>query len=129
MKKKINKYTKEELQYIMNVGYTIRDVALITGRSEDAIKAKRYALANPDKMKVKNREQKQRTRAIEAERLGGRKYDYWTKAEVELILKSKLTDDELSKQMGRTTSSIQKKRGRVLKELADAKKKRNKKTT
>jgi hypothetical protein len=129
MKKKINKYTKEELQYIMNVGYTIRDVALITGRSEDAIKAKRYALANPDKMKTKNREQKQRTRAIEAERLGGRKYDYWTKAEVELILKSKLTDDELSKQMGRTTSSIQKKRGRVLKELADAKKKRNKKTT
>lgn len=129
MKKKMNHYTEEELKYIRNVGYTIKDVALILGRTEDAIKAKRFAMKNPEKMKTKNREQKRRTRAAEAERLGGRKYDYWTKAEVELILKSKLTDEELSKQMGRTTSSIQKKRHRVIQEQKNAKKKRGKETT
>lgn len=126
MKKKINKYNQNEIAYVRNVGYTDRDVALITGRTEEAIKAKRYSLSNPQKMRIKNRKQKEKVREAEAERLGGRKYDYWTKDEIKLILNSKYTDAQLSEMLGRTTNSIQKKRHRLLKERANGK---NKKST
>ena len=126
MKKKINKYNQNEIAYVRNVGYTDRDVALITGRTEEAIKAKRYSLSNPQKMRIKNRKQKEKVREAEAERLGSRKYDYWTKDEIKLILNSKYTDAQLSEMLGRTTNSIQKKRHRLLKERANGK---NKKST
>lgn len=126
MKKKINKYNQNEIAYVRNVGYTDKDVALITGRTEEAIKAKRYSLSNPQKMRIKNRKQKEKVREAEAERLGGRKYDYWTKDEIKLILNSKYTDAQLSEMLGRTTNSIQKKRHRLLKERANGK---NKKST
>ena len=128
-KKKRNDYTKHEMSFVKNVGYTDKDVAIMLGRTEDAIRMKRYAMANPDKMTIKNREQKRKVRKKEAERLGGRRYDYWTKEEINLILKSKRTDAELSELLGRTINSIQKKRHRVQKEKEDAKRKKDKETT
>ena len=117
------------MSFVKNVGYTDKDVAIMLGRTEDAIRMKRYAMANPDKMTIKNREQKRKVRKKEAERLGGRRYDYWTKEEINLILKSKRTDAELSELLGRTINSIQKKRHRVQKEKEDAKRKKDKETT
>lgn len=116
MKKTVKKYTKQEREYLRMIGYTDADVAMMTGRTEDAIRMKRHAMKNPDKIREARRKVKENIRKAESERLGGRKYDYWSKAEIKMIMTSKKTDAELSKILGRTTNSIQKKRHRCLKE-------------
>ena len=112
-KKKVKTYTEEELAYINNREYNDKDTAVMINRSTSAVTAKRYAMDNPEIIRETRRKTKTKLRAKEADRLGTRKYDYWTDDEILLIMTSKLTDEALSLQLGRTTNSIQKKRHRV----------------
>lgn len=116
MKKKVNEYTSKEREYLRMIGYTDADVAMMTGRTEDAIRMKRHAMKYPEKIRESRRKVKENIRKAESERLGGRKYDYWSKEEIKMIMTSKKTDAELSEILGRTTNSIQKKRHRCMKE-------------
>lgn len=116
MKKKVNNYTHKEKEYLRMIGYTDADVAMMTGRTEDAIRRKRYTMKHPEKVRESRRKVKENIRKAESERLGGRKYDYWSKSEIKMIMTSKKTDAELSEILGRTTNSIQKKRHRYIKE-------------
>ena len=116
-KKKVKTYTEEELAYINNRKYNDKDTAFMINRSTSAVTAKRYALDNPEIIRETRRKTKTKLRAKEADRLGTRKYDYWTDDEILLIMTSKLTDEALSLQLGRTTNSIQKKRHRVKEEM------------
>ena len=116
MKKKVNKYNNKEKEYLRMIGYTDADVAMMTGRTEEAIRMKRHAMKYPEKIRETRRKVKENIRKAESERLGGRKYDYWSKAEIKMIMTSKKTDAELSEILGRTTNSIQKKRHRCMKE-------------
>lgn len=116
-KNKIKPYGTDEMSYLKNLGYTASDIAFMLGRSTAAVATKRYAMLNPKKVAEIRRDVKQKMRNAEREALGGvRKYDLWTKDEINLIMTSRKCDRELAQMLGRTINSIQKKRHRIIKE-------------
>lgn len=121
-KRIVNPYSKEELTYLKNIGYSASDIAFMLGRSTASVSFKRYALEHPDKTAENRRKMKTKIREAEKEKLGGRKYNIWTKEEIHKILTSKKKDSELALELGRTVNSVQKKRHRILKDKEQKKK-------
>ena len=108
-------YTNEEIEYIKEASLkNLKDLAFSMNRSYSSVRRKKWALENKERDVQKKKEYAQRQHL--ALTGGVRTYDFWTKQEIELIMKSNLTDQELAKRLQRSIKSIQMKRHRILKE-------------
>ena len=99
----------------------IKDLAFMLNRSVAAIRRKKWMLENPDRDRDKKKMYRRKVQE-ETLRNASSNNSRWTKAEEEEILKSKLTDMELAKKLGRTISAIQVKRMRMLRDKKRKKK-------
>lgn len=120
--KQRKEFTSAELKLIQETPLAnIKDLAFMLNRSVAAIRRKKWMLENPDRDRDKKKMYRRKVQE-ETLRNASSNNSRWTKAEEEEILKSKLTDMELAKKLGRTISAIQVKRMRMLRDKKRKKK-------
>lgn len=115
-KEKIERtYTPEQLQILNDLSIT-RDIAsMLTDLPQREINDYRFRIRYREVINKAAKRYRDKKKAENLERLGGRKYDYWTAEDIEYILTSEDTDEEMAIKLGRTTYAIQKKREREIK--------------
>ena len=120
--KQRKEFTSAELKLIQETPLAnIKDLAFMLNRSVASIRRKKWMLENPDRDRDKKKMYRRKVQE-ETLRNASSNNSRWTKAEEEEILKSKLTDMELAKKLGRTISAIQVKRMRMLRDKKRKKK-------
>lgn len=120
--KQRKEFTSAELKLIQETPLAnIKDLAFMLNRSVAAIRRKKWMLENPDRDRDKKKMYRRKVQE-ETLRNASSNNSRWTKTEEEEILKSKLTDMELAKKLGRTISAIQVKRMRMLRDKKRKKK-------
>ena len=107
-------FKKDEILLISSCKYSIKELAVLLGRSEDSIRAKKFSLLNAEKA----REIRQKAKQVYYNKNLSTKHKrkYWSKEHIKLILNSKYTDAQLSKMIGRSMNAITVKRYRLKQE-------------
>jgi hypothetical protein len=109
-------YTKEEKEMIMKAkgAAELKEIAFLLGRDYDSLRVRQWKWRNKEYSVQKESEyKKKRERKLSPE---GRRYQYWSKMEEDLILTSTKSDYDLAVQLNRTVGAIQAKRIRLLEE-------------
>lgn len=113
--KQERKYTPDQL-LVLNDLTIDRDVAsIMTDLPIREISDYRFRIRYKDSIIRASKKFRDKRKLKDAERLGGRQYDYWTPADVEYIMTSTDSDAEMAEKLNRTVYSIQKKREREIK--------------
>lgn len=114
-------YTKEEKEMILKAknAAELKEIAYMLGREYDSIRVRKWKWENHEESNRRDNEYRRKRR----ERLSpeGRRYQYWSKEEENIILNSKESDYELAVTLGRTIGAVQAKRIRLLEEKAKKK--------
>lgn len=114
-KRQGRKYTADQL-HILNDLSIPRDIAsMMTDLPEREISDYRFRLRYKKSIYAAAKKFRDKRKLLDKERLGGRRYDYWSDEDVEYIMTSTDSDTEMADKLGRTVYSIQKKRERELK--------------
>ena len=108
-------YTPEQLMILNDFTITRDSAAIITDLPQREINDYRFRVRYKEAINKAAKRYRDKKKAENLERLGGRKYDYWTAEDIEYILTSEDTDEEMAIKLGRTTYAIQKKREREIK--------------
>lgn len=120
MKKKrvVRPYTKEEIKFLEEQGdkLPLPDIAFLLNRTEWGVRSKLRSLQDPDTEKYRLMKSKEKRRAQDKERLGGRKYNYWSVEQHAIILFSPMKTANLAIRMKRTLESINSMRRRLRKD-------------
>lgn len=114
-------FTPEQLDLIKKTPErNLKDVAFILNRNYDSVRRKKWQLENRTRDLERKKLYRKRVndKAKEKAKLDNTR---WTVGEEEFILTSNLTDIEIAKELGRTVSSVQVKRTRLLKERKEQK--------
>ena len=109
-------YTREEKEMIMNAkgAAELKEVAFLLGRDYDILRVRQWKWKNKEDVVSKENEyRKKRKEELSPE---GRRYQYWSKMEENLILTSDESDYDLAVKLNRTIGAIQAKRIRLLEE-------------
>jgi hypothetical protein len=108
------KFTQEQIKVLSDFSIP-RDLAsMMTGLPERDVSDYRFRLKYRDSIAAASRRYREQRKFKDAERLGGRVYNFWTEEDIEYILNGTDTDEEMAEKLGRTVYSIQKKREREL---------------
>jgi len=108
-------YTPDQL-LVLNDLTISRDVAsIMTDLPMREISDYRFRIRYKEAISRASKKFRDKRKQQDAERLGGRQYDYWTAEDIEYILTSTDSDAEMADKLNRTVYSIQKKRERELK--------------
>ena len=114
-------YTKEEKEMVMKAkgAAELREVAFLLGRDYDSLRVRQWKWKNKEDSNQKENEyRKKRKEELSPE---GRRYQYWSKMEENLILTSTESDYDLAVKLNRTIGAIQAKRIRLLEERSKKK--------
>lgn len=110
----IKKFTPEQIKILSDFSIP-RDLAsVMTGLPERDISDYRFRLKYRDSIAAASRRYREQRKFKDAQRLGGRAYNFWSAEDIEYILNGTDTDEEMAEKLGRTVYSIQKKREREL---------------
>ena len=109
-------YTREEKEMIMNAkgAAELKEVAFLLGRDYDILRVRQWKWKNKEDVVSKENEYRKKRKAELSPE--GRRYQYWSKMEENLILTSDESDYDLAVKLNRTIGAIQAKRIRLLEE-------------